>query len=396
MTPSFAASEALRRETNRYLRPALGAGILLLVASIIGGIFSPNDFFRSYLMGYLFWFGLTLGSMAIVMMQYLTGGAWGVVSRRPLEAAMRTLPVIALLFIPICFGTHNLYEWADPHMVQTESVLEHRRIYMNTPFFIGRAVIYFAIWGIFAFFLNHWSIQEDRRGNQQRKLEALSAPGLIIYVFTLTFAAVDWAESLETHWFSTMWGFLFVVAQGIATIGFAIVIMAWLWKREPLENVLKPAHFHDLGKLLLMFVMLWAYFAFSQLLIVWAGNLSDEIPWYFHRLSNSWGWLGVLLIVLQFMVPFVLLLWRSLKRNPVLLSCVVGLLILMRFVDLMWIVMPGYYQRGFRLHWLNICVPLALGGIWIAAYLRQLPKLPLMPLRAPNLELALDHEEQPI
>lgn len=392
MTPAYPAG-ALLRETNRYAIPALAGGVLLLIVSIVGGFFSPNDFFRSYLMGYLFWFGLTLGSMSIVMLQYLTGGAWGVVARRPLESATRTLPVVALLFVPIFFGLHSLYEWDNPVLVLREPVLEHRSSYMNPTFFIVRAIIYFAIWAVFAYFLNRWSAEEDLQGSRQKKLEALSAPGLIVYVFTVTFAAVDWAESLETHWFSTMWGFLFVAAQGLASMGFVIVVMAWLWKREPMRDVLKPVHFYDLGKLLLMFVMLWAYFAFSQLLIVWAGNLSDEIPWYFYRLSNSWGWLGVLLILFQFMVPFLLLLWRSLKRNAVLLSGVVGILIFMRFVDLMWIVMPSYYHRGFRLHWLNICLPLAIGGIWMAAFLWQLSKRPLLPLGAPNLETALHHGE---
>jgi hypothetical protein len=393
MTPAYDGYAALNSDTRRYLKPLFVIGMLLLLVSIVGGFFSPDDFFRSYLMAYLFWFGLTLGSMALVMLQYLTGGAWGVVIRRTLESATRTLPVLAILFLPIVFGMRSLYEWDNPALVRREPVLQHRSAYMNPVFFVIRAILYFVIWAIFAYLLNRWSAQEDERGSRQKRLKALSAPGLIIYVFTITFASVDWAESLETHWFSTMWGFLFVAMQGLATVGFAIVVLAWLSKREPMQDVLKPVHFHDLGKLLFMFVMLWGYFAFSQLLIVWAGNLSDEIPWYFHRFSNSWGWLGVMLIVLQFIIPFVILLWRSVKRNPVILSWMVGLIIFMRFVDLMWIVMPGYYQRGFRLHWLNICLPLALGGIWLATFLWQLPKRPLLPLGAPNLEAALHHHE---
>jgi len=393
MTPTYTPSQALLHDARRYRTPLLTAGVILFAGSIAGGFFSPNDFFRSYLLGYLFWFGLTLGSLALVMLQYLTGGAWGVVTRRTLESATRTLPVFALLFIPILFGMHSLYEWDDPTLVHREPVLEHRSAYMNPAFFVVRVIIYFAIWAVFVYYLNRWSGEEDQGAGRLNRLKALSAPGLILYVFTTTFAAVDWAESLETHWYSTMWGFLFVAMQGLATIGFVIVALAWLSRRQPLADVLKPVHFHDLGKLLLMFVMLWAYFAFSQLLIVWSGNLSDEIPWYFHRFSNSWGWLGVMLIVLQFIIPFVALLFRPVTRNPALLSWLVALIIFMRFVDLMWIVMPGYYQRGFRLHWLNICLPLALGGIWIATFLWQLTKRPLLPLGAPNLEAALHHHE---
>jgi hypothetical protein len=391
MTSTFDPSPELHQDLRRLFVPALGIGILLSILSLVGLFFSPGDFFRSYLLGYLFWLGLTLGSLGIVMMQYLTGGAWGVMTRRTLESATRTLPLLALLFIPVAIGIPHLYDWSHPDLVQHEYVLRHRAIYMNTPMFIIRAVIYFAVWGVFAYFLNKWSAEQDEHGGFEKRLAALSAPGLILYVFTVTFSAIDWAESLETDWYSTIWGFLFVASQGLAAFAFIIIAMALLARREPLASCFKPSHLHDLGKLLLTFVMLWAYFAFSQLLIVWSGNLTDEIPWYLRRLATSWGWLGVALIVLQFIVPFLLLLSRPLKRNVVALSCVVGLIIVMRFVDLMWIVMPSYYQHGLRLHWLNFSVPLAIGGLWIATFVSQLKNRPLLPVQAPSLERALHH-----
>lgn len=394
MTANFLPSPELRADLQRWFRPALGIGIVLSLISAIGAFFSPGDFYRSYLMGYLFWLGLALGSLGIVMMQYLTAGAWGVMTRRTLESATRTLPVLAVLFIPIAIGIPYLYDWAHPDLVSHEYVLKHRAGYMNPAMFLIRAVLYFGIWILFAYFLNRWSSEQDERGGLEKRLAALSAPGLIVYVFTVTFSAVDWAESLENDWYSTIWGFLFVAGQALATFAFVIVVMTLLSKREPLASAFKPSHLHDLGKLLLACVMLWAYFSFSQLLIVWAGNLTDEIPWYLRRLATSWGWLGVVLIVLEFIVPFLLLLSRPLKRNAVALCCVVGLIIVMRFVDLMWIVMPGYYQHGFRLHWLNISVPLALGGLWIAAFLYQLKGRPLLPVQAPNLERALRHGEE--
>jgi hypothetical protein len=389
----FDVSPELERDLYRLFGPALGAGVALGGICVIGGFYSPGDFFRSYLMGYLFWLGLTLGSMAIVMMQYLTAGAWGIVTRRPLECASRTLPLCAILFIPIAIGIPKLYDWAHPNLVRNEYVLQHRSVYMNPTMFIVRAVIYFAIWGIFAYFLNKWSAQQDIRGGLEKRLAALSAPGLILYVFTVTFSSVDWAESLENDWYSTMWGFLFVARQGLSAFAFVIIVMALLSQREPLASIFKPAHLHDLGKLLLTFVMLWAYFAFSQLVIVWSGNLTDEIPWYLRRFATSWGWLGVLLIVLQFIVPFLLLLSRPLKRNVIALCSVVAIIIFMRWVDLMWIVMPSYYQRGFRFTWMNVCVPLAIGCLWIAVFVWQLKNRPLLPLQAPNLEKALHHGE---
>jgi multisubunit Na+/H+ antiporter MnhB subunit len=277
--------------------------------------------------------------------------------------------------------------------VNAEYVLRHRYSYMNPTMFVVRAIVYFAIWGIFTYFLNKWSSEQDEKGGLEKRLAALSAPGLILYVFTVTFSSIDWAESLDTDWYSTIWGFLFVAMQGLSTFGFVIIAMALLARREPMASVFKPAHLHDLGKLLLTFVMVWAYFEFAQLVIVWSGNLTGEIPWYLRRLATSWGWLGGLLIVLEFIVPFLLLLSRPLKRNAVALCCVVGLIIVMRWIELMWIVLPSYYQKGFRLTWMNFCVPLSIGCLWMAVFLSQLKNRPLLPVQAPNLERALRHGE---
>lgn len=393
MSTPFDPSMELQRDLRRWRIPAFAIGGVMLAAGIIGAVFSPADFFRSYLFGYLFWFAISLGSMAMVMMQYLTGGAWGVVSRRTFESASRTLPLVAILFIPVLIGIPKLYEWAHSDLVQANDKMQHRASYMNTPFFIVRAIIYFAIWLTFTYLLNRWSKEQDERGGLTSRLEALSAPGLILYVFTLTFAAVDWAESINSEFFSTIWGFLFVAGQGITALGFGIIVLALLSRRRPLSETLKPAHFQDLGKLMLMFVMLWAYFGFSQLLIIWAGNLPAEIHYYVERFTTSWGWLGVALIALQFFIPFLLLLSRPLKRNAIALSVIVLVLLIMRFVDLFWIVMPKFYAHGVHIHWLNFAVPIGIGGVWLGVFLGELLKWPLIPPRAANLEAALHHGE---
>jgi len=389
----FDVSPELKRDLQLVFTRTLGAGIVLGIVSIIGAILSPGDFFHSYLMGYLFWLGLTLGSMGILMLQYLTSGAWGVMTRRALESASRTLPLCAILFIPVAIGIPWLYDWAHADLVKSIYVLRHRAVDMNPTMYIGRAILFFVVWLIIMYFLNKWSLEQDESGGLEKKLVRLSAPGLLIYVFTISYATIDWAESLENNWFSTIWGFLFVAREGLAAFAFLIIVMALLSRREPFSRIFKPKHLHDLGKLLLVFVMLWAYFEFSQLVVVWSGNLTDEIPWYLHRFATSWGWLGVMLIVLEFIVPFLLLLSRPLKRNVVALCCVVSLIIFMRWVDLMWIVMPQYYQRGFRLTWMNIVVPASIGCLWIAVFVWQLQKRPLLPLQAPNLERALQQSE---
>lgn len=398
MTTEFNPSPQLLERMRRLTRPALAVGILLAIASVIGGIFDPGDFYRSYLMSYLFWVGLALGSLGVLMMQYLTAGAWGVMTRRTFESATRTLPFLAVLFIPIAFATPVLYDWAHSDLVHREYTLAHRSGYMNTPMFILRAAAYFAVWLTFTYFLNRWSAEQDVDGADRNAIEKrmarLSAPGLILLVFSVTFSSVDWAESLETDWYSTMWGFLFVARQGLTAFAFAIIALALLSRCEPLASKIKVSHFHDLGKLLLAFVMLWAYFAFSQLLIVWSGNLTDEIPWYLRRFATSWGILGVLLILFEFIVPFLMLLSRPLKRNVYALCGVVGLILIMRWIDLAWIVLPEYYHKGFRVTWFDFVVPLAMSSLWIAVFVWQLKKRPLLPLQAPNLERALQHEGQ--
>ncbi|HVW09398.1 MAG TPA: hypothetical protein VHC90_12490, partial [Bryobacteraceae bacterium] len=278
-------------------------------------------------------------------------------------------------------------------LVSRESLLQHRAPWMNPPFFIGRAVVYFAIWIAFAWLLNRWSSNEDQGKPGAKNLPRLSAPGLIVYVFTVTFSSVDWAESLTTPWFSTMWGFLFVISQCLAAMAFVTIVLAMLADYEPMMSILKPVHFHDCGKMLLMFVMMWAYFSFSQLLIVWEGDLAGEITWYVRRMNTSWGWFGGALIVFQFIVPFLLLLSRPLKRHRKILAGVVAIILVMRFVEMLWVVLPAAYEHGLHLVWLNFTTPLALGAIWCAAFGRELNKRPLMPLGAPNLEAALRHAD---
>jgi len=396
MSPSGNSSYRLPADWGRVRWPLLIAGLLLLGASAVGAVYSPNDFFRSYLIGYLFFIGLALGSMAFLMIQYLTGGAWGIVARRPLEAATRTLPLLAVLFIPIGFGMSSLYPWAQNVLVQNDKILLHRRAYANPTFFLFRAAIYMLIWLSFAYFLNRWSAEQDQsQGNQHRRLATLSVPGLILYLFSITFAAIDWAESLEIEWSSTIWGFMFIAAEGLTALGCLILIMTVLYRRSgPLGSILKPDHFHALGTMMFANLMLWAYFAFCQYLIVWSENLKNEIHYYLTRTRTTWAWLGVALIVMQFLIPMLLLLNRQLKRNPYLLSGVVIVILAMRYFDLVWIVLPGYYKSGFRIQWMDVLTPAGLAGVWLWAYLRELPRFPLLPLNAPELREALAYESK--
>jgi hypothetical protein len=327
------------------------------------------------------------------MLHHLVGGGWGFVIRRLLEAGTRTFVVLAALFIPLLFGLPKLYTWAQPAAVAADPELQYKAPYLNVKLFIVRAVIYFVVWIVLAHFLNKWSFEQDRTANPAltTRLEGLSGPGLILYGLTVTFASVDWAMSLEPHWFSTIYGMLFMIVQALAAMAFVIVVVMLLAQTEPLSRVALPAQLNDLGNLQLMFVMLWAYLAFSQFLIIWSGNLRDEIPWYLRRATGGWAALAVILIVLHFAAPFFLLLLRSVKRRVRVLGAVSVGLIVMSLIDVYWLIVPGFGESGPHLHWMDVLAPIGIGGIWIAAFLWQLAKKPLLPLHDPRFEEAFEH-----
>jgi hypothetical protein len=389
----FNVSTELQADLNRWRSGALAAGIAGAVLCAIGLFLSPFQFYRSYLWSYVFIAGVSVGSLAWLMLQYLTGGAWGVVIRRPCEAAARTLPLVALMFVPVAIGIPNLYSWSHAKVVAADEILQHKQVYLNVPFFLIRAAAYFAGWILLSRLLNRWSAREDREGSAgvHGKMAALSGPGLVFWGFSVTFMAVDWVLSLDPHWFSTMFGMLFMAGQALSSMAFLIALMVLLSRRRPMSEILTPRHLHDLGKLLLALVMVWAYFSFSQFLIIWAGNLPDEIPWYLERLRGGWQYVGLALAIGHFALPFALLLSRDLKRNFKLLAGIAVFVLVMRMVDLYWLVAPDFRQGRFGLSWMDITAPIGMGGIWLAYFLIQLAKRPLMPLNDPHLIEALEH-----
>lgn len=390
---SFSISSQLAEGINKYRTSAAFLGLIGLGACVAGWIMEPDQFFRSYLVGYFFWFGISLGSLALLMVQHLTGGAWGIVIRRILEAGSRTLPFMAVLFIPIFFGMPSLYLWDDPSKVAHDVILQKKQLWLNAPFWIARVVIYFAIWNLFMYLLNKWSKLEDTTGGFKYAtiMEKLSAPGIVIYVFTITFAVTDWVMSLTPHWFSTIFGFMTVVGEGLSTLALSIAVLALLSSVPPMSEVVTKKHLHDLGKLMLAFVMLWAYMNFSQLLIIWSGNLPEEIPWYLTRMNTSWGYVGTILLVFHFVVPFLILLSQPVKRNPKTLTMMAVFIIAIRMVDVFWLIEPNFNTSAFHVSWLDFAALIGVGGAFVALFLMELVKRPLMPLGAPDLQKTLAH-----
>ena len=361
-------------------------------------LIEPGVIWQSYLIAYVFWIGLTLGPLAVLMIQHLTGGAWTFPSRRILEAATRNLPLMAVLFIPIAMNLPALYKWAQPVDSLSEEVahmVHLKAAYLNPSFFYLRAAIFFVIWGALIFLLNRWSKEQDEQpalppGPNTRRFRLLSAPGLVLYVLTITFMSVDWIMSLDPAWYSTIFGILTIGGQGLSTMAFTIIVLSGLVKFQPMSHVANPDNFHDLGKLMFAFIMLWAYFSVSQLLIIWSANLPEEIPFYLERLHGPWAPISIAVLLLQFVAPFVLLLSRDLKRNPAAVRWVALLVLIMRVVDITWTIGP-VFRDGSSLHWLDFAVVFAMGAVWLALFWRNLAGRSLVPAHDPYFKEAVAH-----
>lgn len=387
-------------ELKRFQAIALVVGVLGVIGLVVGGLTHHEQAFRAFLLGYIFWVGLSVGSLGLLLLQYVTGGFWGVASRRILEASTRTLLPMAALFVVIIVGLKDIYLWADPELAKTDKVLEWKQPFLNPKFFILRAAVYFLIWGVITYFLSKWSRKQDQQGDNGLALwfSRFSGPSLVIFCLVTSFAAIDWIMSLDPHWYSTIFGLIFLVSWTLTSLAFTIAIMSWLAGRAPMNDFYGAPHFHDLGKLMLAVVMLWAYFSFSQFLLIWSANLPEETKWYITRMSNGWGIVGFIVLILHFALPFLLLLNRNLKKNSRTLVIVAGWLLLMRFVDLYWLIGPtaglrseGHGLPHFTLNWMDVVAPLAVGGLWLTYFFWQLASRPLLPENDPHFAQSVAH-----
>ena len=381
---------------NLVQKRSLAVGLVAAVLCAGGALIFPPSFFRAYLSAYIFWVGIPVGCLALLMLHHLVGGRWGFMIQRILEAAIQTLPLMALLFIPLFFGLPDLYPWARTEVVAADPLLQQKAAFLNVPFFIARAVVYFAVWIVLGRLLVTWSLQQDRTADDTLtlRLQRLSGPGLALYGLTVSFAAIDWMMSLEPKWYSTIFGMMFMVSFGLAALATAILATRFLETEKPLAHVASPDRWHDLGNLLLALVMFWAYLSFSQFLLIWSENLTEEIPWYLHRIGGGWEWIAIALILFQFGLPFVLLLSRTTKRNSQILATVAGAILFMHWLDTIWMIAPSFYPAGFHLHWLDIAAPVAIGGLWLAAFIGHLEARSLLPLHDPRFTELLEQAQE--
>jgi hypothetical protein len=364
-------------------------GVASLVALYIA-FTNPAVFFRGYLVSYMDWLGVALGSMAIVMVRHMTGGGWGTVIRRVLGASMRTMPLLIVLFIPLALPStvRLLYPWAMPlDSIADPAIREHlakhqfiQQDYLNYRGFMIRAIVYFAIWFLLQYFLSRFSFEHDNPpfADRSARFKIVSAPGIILYTVTISFAAIDWVMSLNPSWVSTIYGLIIVAGQLLAGLCFAIVVERILFKYRPMSELLQPSFVHDHGKFLLTFIMVWAYFSFSQWLIIWAGNLPEEITWYYRRLHGGWQYVGLFLVIFHFFVPFFILLSRPFKRDITRLVWLASWMLVAHYVDLLWHI-EASFSEAFTITLADLVIPFAMGGIWIAFFCRNLSSRPLVP-----------------
>ncbi|MGB7068133.1 MAG: hypothetical protein WBD22_01440 [Pyrinomonadaceae bacterium] len=386
---------------NRWRTLALGVGGIGLIIWAIGLYFNTEQALRSWLLGFIFWGGIGIGSLGVLLLQYLTGGAWGVVIRRTVEAGARTLPVIILLFLPLAFGVTNLYEWT--HLPATDHAMAHRGWFMTASAWIFRSAIYFALFWIMSYLLNEWSGRQDDTSDPEDaaallgKATRFSGPTMVIYALTVTFAVVDWVMTLDPHWFSTIWGLLFVAGWALSCFCFVVAVLAQLSDKAPMNRVIGKRHFHDLGKLMLALVMVWAYFNFSQFLIIWSGNIPEETGWYLDRMKGGWGYIAVALVVFHFAFPFLVLLQQDFKRKARWLAALAIFILVMRIIDMFFLIGPNpridhAIERGsFIVSWMDFVGPIAVGGIWLWWFFGELMKRPLVPVKDPFFQKAIEH-----
>ncbi len=380
---------------NQFQTVSLIVGIIGVVLLGLGAMLDIEQFFRSYLFGYLFALSIPLGSLVWMMIHHVTGGGWGVAVRRIFESSAMTLPIMALLFIPVILATWGgfgeqglLYEWSSPEIVEGDPIIAHKQLYMNPQAFLIRAIIYFVIWAGLALLLRSWSLSQDRTGNPAlaTRMRGLSGVGIVLFVLATTFAMFDWGMSLDPHWFSSMYGVLYMIGDGLITLAFTVTILSMLINHEPLSEYVSTKEIHDLGKLMFGFTVLWAYVSYGQYIIIWSGDVAEFTPWYAHRTQNGWQWVAVTLMGLHFFLPFLVLLSRKIKQNLRTLVPIAIWMIVMRLIDMSWLILPEFHESVAGIHWMDIAAPLGMAGIWCAIFIWILKSRPLLPMNDPNME----------
>jgi hypothetical protein len=375
---------------NRLRTIGLIFGIVGLVCCCLGYVFDRRPFFVSWLFAFVFWTSLSLGCFYCGMIHYLTGGKWGFAARRLLEAGYMTLPLMAVLIVPVFFGLHELYPWSRPESVLADRILRQRAAYENLPFFVIRTVVFFGIWISIAGALRRWSLRQDMTSNPSPtiKMRTLSGPAVAIVPLTASFAFLDWAMTIEPDWTSTIFPVIELAGQILIAVAFVIVVLVWTRNDAPFRDFPEKP-FRDLGSLLLAFVLFWTYVAFSQALLIYSANLPHEIGWYLRRIAGGWVWIVGAIGLFHFFVPFMMLLFRAVKQNVRALAVIALLVFAIHAAEAFWAIAPAFYSR-IEIHWTDFAAWFGIGGIWLAVFAANLDRHPFLARNDPRTEHLLE------
>ena len=379
-----------------YVFAACGAvGVLASLGLVWGSVVEPAQFFFSWLTSFLYFLSLALGGMFFVLVSYVTRASWSVVVRRLAESAMATIPLFLVLFVPLVFGMHALFHWTDADAVAHDHLLQAKQPYLNTTFFVVRALVYFACWiGIATWFLRQSRLQDhgDASGRITDRMVKVSAPALVAFSVTVSFAAIDWIMTLDAHWYSTIFGVYFFAGSTVGIFALLILLAAAMGRAGLLGGTVTVEHFHDLGKMLFAFTVFWAYIGFSQYFLIWYGNIPEETVWYVHRTEGSWAAVTATLAWGHFAVPFLFLMPRTVKRRTGLLAVGAVWMLLMHLVDLYWLIMPVLHSHDAHLSVVDVTSLVGIGGLFLGAVLFVLRRQPVVPVRDPRLAESLSFE----
>lgn len=368
-------------------------GALGVIATLVGSASQPAQAFASYHYAFMLCLGLALGALFFVLVHHITSARWGVVVRRIAEAVASTLPLFVILFIPILVGRTHIFEWMRPEVIEHDHLVQLKMGYLNTPFFLVRAFVYFTVWTLFSVWLARLSYAQDRGDGLAiaAKMRKVTAPALLLYAITVTFAAFDWLMSVSPHWFSTMFGVYYFAGAFQASLALLILVTLFLQKSGMLRGIVSVEHLHDLGKFLFAFTVFYAYIAFCQYFLIWYANIPEETFWYRERWENGWSGPAVVMIFSTFVVPFVMLLGREAKRRVPTLVLAASVVLLGRAVEIYWMIAPSL-GLGPSLSWTNVAGLVGVAGLFLGTIAWRLGKGPLIPVGDPHLRTSLGHE----
>jgi hypothetical protein len=378
----------------RWFITPIGLAVVGLGVCALGAIIpaSRDQFLRAWLFGWLCVLGVTLGAMAWLFIHHLTGGAWGYMTRRISEAAAMTLPLVLVAGLPLVFGASHVFPWADAHHVEKEALLRHRAVFFGPGMVLARTLVFFALWILIAWGLRVMSLRHDRTGEPGllQRMHTVAVIGLLVYFVTMSVTAFDLICSREVEWYSSTFGVVTVLGQASSGICVMILALSQLRRQPAVAAIVTPDRVHDLGNMLLASTVLWSYVSFAQYLIIWIGNTQEDVTWFYLRSKTAWGIVGGLIMLCHFGVPFVILLWQNVKRDLTKLSVVALWILVMRFVDNLWMVAPTNYPlhgphdptqlpHAASANWLDPFALIGLGGAWAALFIWILARRPLVP-----------------